>query len=125
MNTRTASCACGQLRIVCEGDPELVALCHCLDCQRRTGSAFGLSAFFKREAARPEGSEKTTRRLGDSGRGLTFHFCPDCGGTVYWEPELRPDWFAVAVGTFGDPTFPKPEKAVFEQRAHPWAKISF
>ena len=125
MNARTASCACGQFRIVCAGDPERVALCHCLDCQRRTGSAFSVAAFYPRDAVTPEGHEKTTRRLGGSGRGLTFHFCPDCGGTVYWEPEFRPEWIAVAVGCFADPAFPQPEKAVFEDRAHPWAKIAF
>ena len=125
MTTRTAACACGQLRLACEGEPQLVSVCHCLDCQRRTGSAFGVGAFYARDAVTIEGLAQTTRRLADSGRGLTFHFCPDCGGTVFWEPDFRPDSLAVAVGAFADPSFPKPDKAVFEERAHPWAKISF
>lgn len=125
MTTRTAACACGQLRLACEGEPQLVSVCHCLDCQRRTGSAFGVGAFYARTAVTIEGLAQTTRRLADSGRGLTFHFCPDCGGTVFWEPDFRPDSLAVAVGAFADPSFPKPDKAVFEERAHPWAKISF
>jgi hypothetical protein len=125
VTTRTAACACGQLRLTCEGEPQRVSLCHCLDCQRRTGSAFGVAAFFARTAVTTEGRAQTTRRLADSGRGLTFHFCPDCGGTVFWEPDFRPDSLAVAVGAFADPSFPKPDKAVFEERAHPWAKISF
>jgi len=125
MTERVAACACGQLRVACEGEPQRVSLCHCLDCQRRTGSAFGVAAFFARTAVKTEGREKTTRRLADSGRGLTFHFCPDCGGTVFWEPDFRPDSLAVAVGAFADPSFPMPDKAVFEARAHPWVKISF
>jgi hypothetical protein len=125
VTTRTATCACGQLRLACEGEPQRVSVCHCLDCQRRTGSAFGVAAFYPRTAVKAEGRAQTTRRLADSGRGLTFHFCPDCGATVFWEPDFRPDSVAVAVGAFGDPSFPKPEKAVFEERAHPWAKISF
>ena len=123
--TRTAACACGQLSIACRGAPQRVSVCHCLDCQRRSGSAFGVAAFFPRDAVKPEGRETTTRRLADSGRGLTFHFCPDCGGTVYWEPEFRPDSVAVAVGAFADPSFPAPEKEVYENRAHPWAKFAF
>ena len=125
MTTRIAACACGQLRLSCRGEPQIVSVCHCLDCQRRTGSAFGVGAFYARDAVTIEGLAQTTRRLADSGRGLTFHFCPDCGGTVFWEPDFRPDSLAVAVGAFADPTFPKPDKAVFEERAHPWAKISF
>jgi len=125
VTTRTAACACGQLRLTCEGEPQRVSLCHCLDCQRRTGSAFGVAAFFARTAVTTEGRAQTTRRLADSGRGLTFHFCPDCGGTVFWEPDFRPDSLAVAVGAFADPSFPMPDKAVFEARAHPWVTISF
>lgn len=122
---RTAACACGQLTITCSGEPQRVSVCHCLDCQRRTGSAFGVAAFYPRTAVQAAGRETTCRRVADSGRGLTFHFCPDCGGTVYWEPEFRPDSVAVAVGAFADPAFPKPEKTVYEERAHPWARISF
>jgi hypothetical protein len=125
VTTRIAACACGQLRLSCQGEPQRVSVCHCLDCQRRTGSAFGVGAFYPRRAVKSEGRAQTTRRLADSGRGLTFHFCPDCGSTVFWEPDFRPDSLAVAVGAFADPSFPKPDKAVFEERAHSWAKISF
>ena len=48
MTTREAHCACGQLRIACSGEPASVSLCHCRDCQRRTGSAYGVAAFFAR-----------------------------------------------------------------------------
>jgi len=47
--TRRASCNCGKLQIVCEGEPVRTGICHCLECQRRTGSVFGSQAFFKRD----------------------------------------------------------------------------
>ena len=120
MTTRTASCACGQLRITCVGEPQIVALCHCLDCQRRTGSAFGISAFFLRDRISSEGRTRTYRRSSDSGRAVTFHFCPDCGSTVFWEPERMPAAIAVAAGCFADPSFPAPTQSVWEERRHPW-----
>lgn len=46
---REAACQCGRLVIRCSGEPAAVSLCHCLDCQRRTGSVFGVGAFFARE----------------------------------------------------------------------------
>ena len=47
MSAREAACHCGQLRLEVTGDPFVVSICHCLDCQRRTGSAFGMQSAFK------------------------------------------------------------------------------
>lgn len=62
-------------------------------------------------------------RPADSGFDVAFHFCPDCGSTVFWEPRRMPDMIAVAVGAFADPTFPPPSLEVYKQRRHPWVKI--
>lgn len=124
MIVREASCACGQFKVSCRGEPQKISLCHCLDCQRRTGSAFGIAAFYPRDAVTAEGQISSIRRIADSGRGITFHFCPDCGSTVFWEPEFRPEAIAVAVGAFADPSFPRPTQAVWQERAHRWVKLS-
>lgn len=117
---RAAACCCGQLRIRCAGDPRLVALCHCLECQRRTGAPFGIAAFFDSEAAEPAGESRTFRRGSDSGHPITFHFCGTCGSTVYWYPARMPALVAVAVGCFADPAFPAPTRSVYEQHRHAW-----
>src|SRR5262245_10551537 len=65
MGNRTASCACGQLRVMCAGDPMMVSLCHCLECQKRTGSTYGIAAFFSREAVKTEGDCRTYPRCRD------------------------------------------------------------
>ena len=62
MITRQASCSCGQLLVTCEGEPRRVSLCHCLECQRRTGSAFGIAAFFTREALAITGDANSFKR---------------------------------------------------------------
>jgi len=36
MTTRRAACSCGQLRLIIEGEPSRISMCHCLECQRRT-----------------------------------------------------------------------------------------
>jgi hypothetical protein len=124
MIQRRASCSCGQLAIVCAGEPVRVSLCHCLACQRRTGSAFGVQARFPRaQVTAFEGRASTYERTGDSGGRATFRFCPECGSTVYWELDGLPDYIAVAVGAFADPTFPAPAVAVYETRRHAWAAL--
>jgi hypothetical protein len=67
-----------------------------------------------------EGAEPADFRSCDSG-GTTYHFCPECGSTVYWDISVAPDDVGVAVGSFADPTFPPPFGSGFEAYGHPWA----
>ena len=121
MIEREASCSCGQLQIQCRDDPVRISMCHCLACQRRTGSTFGVQAWYARAQMRPaQGIAKRHVRRADSGRTVTFSFCPDCGDTVFWQAERAPDLFAVAVGAFADPGFERPSLSVGESRMHPW-----
>ena len=115
-----AACHCGQLRVRFDGDPALVSSCHCLACQRRTGTVFASNAFFRRDQAAIEGEHRTWQRTGESGQVLTFHFCPTCGSTVFWEREHAPDMLTVAVGAFADPTFPPPVRTVWTENMHGW-----
>ncbi|TMJ46161.1 MAG: GFA family protein, partial [Alphaproteobacteria bacterium] len=97
------------------------SMCHCLDCQRRTGSLFGIAAFFERSAVKlVDDTSKIFTRNSVLGKLVTFHFCPECGSTVFWEPERMPKLIGVAVGAFGDPSFPQPEQSVFTTRKHAW-----
>src|SRR3546814_8757933 len=75
---RTASCHCGKLVLTCTGDPAKVSLCHCFDCQRRTGSLFSVAAFFSRDCVELPAGAKAFKRPSASGRDVSFHFCPDC-----------------------------------------------
>jgi hypothetical protein len=120
MKERIASCSCGQLRVVCEGEPQRVSICHCLECQKRTGSVFAVQARFPRSAVRFEGEARQWTRKGDSGGAAVFSICPVCGSTVFWEPVEAPDSVYVAVGAFADPSFPPPFVSVYEGRMHPW-----
>lgn len=121
MTSRVASCSCGQLRITCEGEPSRISICHCLECQKRTGSVFATQARFAPEQVKAEGQAGHWRRRGDSGASCTFSFCPTCAATVFWSPDGAADFVMVAVGCFADPNFPPPRVSVYEERMHPWA----
>ncbi len=120
MQTRVATCACGQLRVTCEGDPVRVGVCSCIQCQKRSGSAFSVNSFFRCEQVKVEGEAKRFARGSDAGRNLEFSFCPECGSTVYWTNDALPDLIMVAVGSFGDPSFPSPMRSVWAQHKHHW-----
>ncbi len=69
------------------------------------------------------GRSRNWRRRGDEGTEARFHFCPDCGATVFWEPLAAPDLVLVAVGAFADPNFPPPTVSVYEARRHDWVTV--
>src|SRR5882724_483266 len=123
MTTRQASCCCGQLRLTTAGEPVRISICHCLECQRRTGSVFGAQARFKRAQVTIDGRAAEYVRKGDSGDPITFRFCPACGSTVYWTQSERPELIAVALGAFADPGFPPPRVSVYERRRHWWVVV--
>jgi hypothetical protein len=125
ITTRTAACACGQLRVTCEGEPALLAACHCTACQRRTGSAFGVSAYFPRARVKAiEGSSKVFVRTSDAGRQLRLHFCPECGTTLFWEAEFRPGDLGVAAGAFAEPgALPAPAVVVWAEHIWAWVPL--
>jgi hypothetical protein len=121
--TRGAACSCGQLRLEAAGDPVRISMCHCLACQRRTGSAFAMQARFTADRVQVAGRYSDYVRVSDEGDRRTFHFCPDCGATVFFTTEDAPDLIAVPVGVFADPSFPPPTVSVYESRRHPWITV--
>jgi hypothetical protein len=116
---RHAQCHCGSLRLKTSGDPVLVNMCHCRDCQRRTGALAGSGAIFEKAQVSIEGSSKVFERAAQEGRKIRFHFCPNCGTSLYWDGDIRPDMYAVAVGAFADPAFPPPTVSIYEESKHP------
>lgn len=121
---REAACACGQLKIKVSGEPQIVSSCHCLACQRRTGTLFGVQAFFKLEqVASIDGERRTWRRLAESGTPVDHNFCPTCGTTLYWQRPNLPGMVTIAVGAFADPQFPAPVRTVWAQSRHDWLEF--
>ena len=101
-------CACGKVRYQATGQPVVHAVCHCRYCQLRTGSAFGVGAYFP--------NDKVSLRSGDlshhryqtqSGNNVTTSFCSACGTTTHWQidSEFLDGKTAIAVGTFDPPSF--------------------
>jgi hypothetical protein len=123
MAHRSASCTCGQLRLTVSTEPIRVSICHCLACQRRTGSAFATQARFPKDSVEITGQSSSYLRVSDAGNKLTFHFCPLCGSTVHYALEQQKDVIAVPLGAFADPEFPAPTVSVYESRMHSWVGL--
>ncbi|MEL7739135.1 GFA family protein [Citromicrobium bathyomarinum] len=124
MSVRTASCQCGALTAACEGEPVRISVCHCLDCQKRSGSSFAAQARFAADKVQLAGPSRQWQRRGGDGGVATFHFCPTCGSQVWYVADREPDLVAVAIGAFADPAFAPPDYSVYEGRKHAWLSIT-
>ena len=123
MTERIATCSCGKLSVHVRGEPVRISVCHCLACQKRTGSAFGVQARFADEGVTIAGASREYARTGDEGTTARFHFCPECGDTVYYLMDAVPGFVAIPVGAFADPGFPPPRVSVYDKRQHPWVRL--
>jgi hypothetical protein len=123
MISRNAACSCGQLEIVVHGEPQGVGLCHCLACQRRTGSVFAALASFS-PPYEVTGRANEYVRAGEQGSRFRFRFCPTCGTNLFHTEEgCEERSVSVAVGAFGDPGFAPPQVSVYDSRRHPWVVL--
>jgi hypothetical protein len=123
MTDRLATCSCGKLTAHVRGEPVRISICHCLACQKRTGSVFGAQARFSAGAVTCKGQSTEYVRIGDEGSSVRFHFCPECGSTVFYLLDAIPGVVAVPVGAFADPDFPQPRVSVYGSRQHHWVGL--
>lgn len=100
-----------------------MSVCHCLECQKRSGSAFATQARWPDEQVTLTGNYTVWERIADSDHRASNKFCPDCGSTLAYVIEGWPGVIAVPVGAFTDPGFPEPRFSVYEHRKHSWVAV--
>lgn len=119
-----ARCQCGELTATIDDTAEaMIVLCHCLDCQRRSGSPFGEIAYYPEGTVRISGPAREFTRPTDAGNSFTSGFCPTCGSTLYARPSKYPALLGITIGTIADPAFPLPARSVYEQSRHLWLAL--
>jgi hypothetical protein len=116
-------CLCSAVRYTASAEPALVGVCHCRDCQKFTGSAFGFFIGVPRSAFEIQGALKTFTKLGDSGNPIVRRFCPECGSSVVEEPPGRPDLAIINAGTLDDPSAVTPTMEIYCDRELPWVRL--
>lgn len=124
-DVREGGCQCGRVRYQVSGEPLAVSVCHCTECQRQSGSAFGMSWIVRQsEFQLLKGSLKTFTRSSDSGRPVACAFCPECGTRIYHVPRYVDGVFNVKPGTFDDPSSVQPTREVWTARRQPWVQVT-
>ena len=117
-------CQCGGIRYEVTGVPQQLVVCHCADCQRQSGSAFGMTLVVKEEDFRlTHGEPKSFTSTSDAGRAKFGAFCPECGTRIYHKPEYRKGTVSVKPGTLDDTSMLKPGIHIWTGSKQPWITI--
>jgi hypothetical protein len=120
---REGGCSCGAVRYRLTSEPMFVHCCHCLNCQRQTGSAFVINLLLEADriellAAEPQPVDVPR----DDGSTQRIYRCPSCQVAVYSEygrPEVR----FVRAGTLDEPSSVAPDVHIFTRSKVPWVTL--
>jgi hypothetical protein len=118
-----AQCQCGQLSVDLLDVAPAVVACHCRYGQRRTGSPFGMLAYYLADLLSIHGNSMRFERPSDSGGSFESFFCGRCGSTVYARTSKHPTMLGIAVGSIAAPDFQAPMRSVWETTMHHWVSI--
>jgi hypothetical protein len=121
----TATCACGQASITVNALPTMHGVCHCTNCKRRTGSAFGISAYFDKSAVIETKGETNVYAFHHvvQNHDQERHFCVNCGTTLFWFLSAAPESIGIAGGCFADESLPEPTYSVTDGKRWPWVSL--
>lgn len=121
--SREGGCSCGAVRYRLASEPLFVHCCHCLNCQRQTGSAFVVNLLL--EADRVEllaGGPRPVDVPRDDGSVQRIHRCPACQVAV-WSEYVRPDVLFVRAGTLDDPSGVVPDVHIYTRSRVGWVAL--
>ena len=113
-------CACGGLRYRLRWPPLFVHCCHCLNCQRQTGSAFVINVLI--ESDRVEllaGAPERVPVPRSGSKRQQIYRCPECE-TAVWSTYTRKSVLFVRAGTLDDPSAVEPDVHIFTRSKVPW-----
>ena len=117
-------CACGAVRYELTSAPMFVHCCHCLDCQRQTGSAFVINRLIETDRIRMlQGEPVSVRVPTDSGRPHDIYRCPTCHVALWSDYGGRPYLRFVRIGTLDAPHAIRPDVHIFTRSKVPWVSL--
>jgi hypothetical protein len=123
---RSGACLCGDVQYSTPSEPLAVAICHCRDCQRQSGSAFSLIAAFPRDQVQIDGDCAEYQTIGASGNDVARRFCGRCGSPLFSETKSSRESGLVFIkaGTLDKVDDLIPTAHFWTASKQPWVEIS-
>jgi hypothetical protein len=119
---REGGCACGEVRYRLTSEPLIVHCCHCLNCQRQTGSAFVINILIEADQVELVSGEPQPVPVPRGSKKQKIWRCPTCQIAVfsqYTTPKIR----FVRAGTLDDPSSVEPDVHIYTRSKLPWVEL--
>ncbi|MCC2624331.1 MAG: hypothetical protein K0R14_204 [Burkholderiales bacterium] len=98
------SCQCGQIRYKSTANIIGLYICHCLECQKQSASAFGITVEVLKEGFEViNGTPQFWNRISDSGNQIKCAFCPTCGSRLWHESTAESNTLSIKGGSLDEP----------------------
>ena len=125
MSKIRGGCLCGAVRYASDAEPAIVAVCHCVTCQKNTGSAFSLNVGVPAESVTIQGDRLATYEdhTGASGKPFYRRFCSNCGSPICGAGDAYAGLMFLKAGTLDDPSWIKPATHIWCAEKQPWVAI--
>jgi hypothetical protein len=120
---REGGCACGEVRYRLTSEPLFVHCCHCLNCQRQTGSAFVINLLIEADRVELLAGDPQPIAVPRGSKKQTIWRCPTCQTAVfsqYTSPRVR----FVRCGTLDDPSSVAPDVHIYVRSKLPWVVLA-
>ena len=121
---RQGGCLCGQVRYEVSGDPLAVVLCHCINCQKQSGSTFSFNIIGQSDQISLQGNVSTYVDENDSGDPVNRNFCGNCGSPIYSEILTQGSLIALKIGTLDDTRDLEPQSQVWCISKQNWLSLN-
>ena len=119
----SGGCYCGEIRFEADGDPAVMAQCHCRECQYLTGGAPNMFIAMPKDGYKITQGQPISFQRADLERPVTREFCGTCGTHLLTRSPARPDAVIVKVGTMDSPESFAPQIAIFTCDRQPFHQI--
>ena len=113
-------CQCGAVSYEADGEPVVVAHCHCSNCQRGSGAGHSTGAMFPLDSLRLVGEVTEYKYISENGNDVTRVFCPKCGSPILGRNSGMMGFATITLGTFEDSSLLRPHVVVFAKNRMPW-----
>lgn len=124
MTSIDGGCLCGSVHYSSHMAPLTTAVCHCIDCQKQSGSAFSVNVLVPAEGFVVEGSSLANyEKTGGSGLPVRRFFCSACGSALYAELAAMPGVLAIKAGTLSTAAQMQPGMHLWCASALPWVTV--
>jgi len=114
-------CQCGALRYQIAAAPLMIYACHCANCQRIAGSAFGLATTITEDSLRfTSGEPAIVKWQSDAGNERFGTFCGACGCRIAHGQIPSNGVLSLRAGTIDDTSWVVPAGHIWTRSAQPW-----